>query len=329
MKRVFITGNSGLIGRWVTRRFAAEGWETYGFDRHGVLAGEPLKRHYAGDILDYERLAQSIADCQPHLVIHLAARIDLEGKQLSDYDANITGVRNVCRAVRATPSVERAVYTSSQLVCRVGYIPTSDTDYCPNTVYGQSKVRTEKVVREEDGGGVTWCLARPTTVWGPYMNEHYQSLLHHIRAGRYFHPGKGELYKSYSYAENIAHQYFKLGTVQAADVQGLVFYMADYTPLSLRRYIDGLALAMGARKVPTVPLPLAKGLALAGDALNAVGVRFPFNSFRLRNIRTEYIFDMSRTERVCGPLPATFEQGVQATAAWFMAKTDTAASPNA
>jgi hypothetical protein len=44
---------------------------------------------------------------------------------------------------------------------------------------------------------------------------------------------------------------------------------------------------------------------------------FPFNSFRLRNILTQYQFDLTAAKAVCGPLPYTIEQGVKETAAWF------------
>ncbi|WP_171257638.1 NAD(P)-dependent oxidoreductase, partial [Acinetobacter baumannii] len=81
-------------------------------------------------------------------------------------------------AIRRTPSVRRVIWTSAQLVCRVGYVPTSDTDYKADTLYGKSKVRTEEIVRSSDGAGREWCLARPTTVWGPGMSTHYQRFLH-------------------------------------------------------------------------------------------------------------------------------------------------------
>jgi Nucleoside-diphosphate-sugar epimerases len=258
----------------------------------------------------------------PDALIHLAARIDLnETRDLNGYAANIDGVRNVIRAVKQTPGIHRAIYASSQLVCRVGYIPASDTEYCPDTLYGQSKVMTEKIVREEDGGGVEWCLVRPTTVWGPQMSPHYQNMLRLICEGKYFHCGKGKLYKSYAYAGNIAYQYVRLLTVQAAAIYRKTFYLADYQPLSLREYADGLAHEMGAARIPTLPPGLARILALAGDTLNACGFKsFPFNSFRLNNILTEYVFDLASTEAACGPLPFTRDGGIKATAKWFLSE---------
>ena len=320
-ERILITGTDGMIGRWVSDLLVAEGHHVIGVDLRKRTKSRPGYDKHVFDILDRERLLRLFEDEQPDALIHLAARTDLGGKTLQDYDVNITGVRNVCAAVRATDSVTRAVYTSSQLVCKVGFTPASDTDYCPNTVYGESKVLTERIVREEEGGGVAWCLTRPTTVWGPHMSEHYQSLIRHIERGRYFHAGHGPLYKSYAYAANIAHQYRQLLLADPAAIRGRMFYLADYDPLSLRDYTDGLQERLGVRPIPTLPLPLAKVLAKAGDALNALGwSSFPFNSFRLTNILTEYVIDLSRTEAVCGPLPVGFEEGMDETMTWYRSR---------
>ncbi len=315
--RVFVTGSSGLIGKWTIERLLSDGHEVLGFDcRPNPF--EDLSEHcVTGDILDEAALRMRLRKFAPDAVIHLAARCDLDGKTLEDYQANIEGVRNVCRTVCETPSVQRAVYTSSQLVCRVGHVPEGEREYCPDTVYGRSKVCTEEIVREENGGGVTWCIARPTTVWGPFMSEHYRSLLRHIQKRRYFHAGSGRLLKSYAYAENIAFQYSRL--LQAPDhaVAGRVFYLADYQPLSLREYTNRLADAMGVKRPPTMPLPAVRAIAAIGDLLNALGLHFPLNRFRLRNILTEYVFDLEQTRAVCGELPISFEQGIEATARWF------------
>ena len=317
--RVLVTGSDGLIGRWVTDLLLRHGHEVVAVDKRDLTPERPGYRKHVVNILEADALGRVFADEQPDAVVHLAARTDLDGETLEDYDDNIRGVRNVCAAVRATDSVTRAIYTSSQLVCEVGYTPTSDTDYCPSTVYGESKVRTEQIVREEDGGGVTWCLTRPTTVWGPYMKRHYQSVLRHIQRGTYFHAGDGALRKSYSFAGNIAYQNRQLLLAPAEDVHGKTFFLADYEPLSLRAYTNRLQELLGARSIPTLPLPAARALARAGDLVNAAGwASFPFNSFRLNNIRTEYVIDLSETEAVCGSLPYGFDEGVQLTVDWYL-----------
>ncbi|MGA2656320.1 MAG: NAD(P)-dependent oxidoreductase [Verrucomicrobiota bacterium] len=314
-----ITGSSGFIGGWVWKRLAEQGHEVIGLDKAGPPEEFGREKTCICDILDGKRLRSAIKESQPDAVIHLAARVDLDEKhEIRGYAANIDGVRNLLDSVRQAPSVRRVIYTSSQLVCKVGHVPKSMEEYCPDTLYGESKALTEQIVRQADGGTVEWCLVRPTTVWGPGMSAHYQQMLDLVSRGVFFHCGSGKLHKSYGYAGNIAHQYATLLAARPEAVHRQTFYLADYEPLSLRDYLDSLARELGAKPIRTVPLPAARTLAYLGDVMGALrGRSFPFNSFRLRNILTEYVFDLSRTRAVCGDLPISFGSGVRATAEWY------------
>jgi len=314
--KVLVTGSSGFIGQALMRRLRAEGCKVAGLDRIPGPTTDQLC-----DILDAARLTETVQRFSPDALIHLAARIDLDEKaNLAGYATNIDGVENVIAAVRLTSSVKRAIWTSSQLVCRVGYVPSDDTDYKADTLYGQSKVRTEQIVRQQDGAGREWCLVRPTTVWGPGMSSHYQRFLRMIQRGYYFHVGRTPLWKSYSYIENIAFQYWKLLDAPADLIHRRTFYLADYEPIDLLAWSDAFQRVFGSRPIPHMPLGIAHMLAYCGDAVNAAGLKkFPFNSFRLNNVLTQYQFDLKPTEAVCGSLPFDMEQGVAATAAWLQA----------
>jgi hypothetical protein len=101
-------------------------------------------------------------------------------------------------------------------------------------------------------------------------------------------------------------------------IQRKTFYLADYEPIDLIAWSDAFQRALKARPIPHMPVPLAHALARGGDAANALGMRsFPFNTRRLKNILTQYQFDLTATKAVCGPLPRTIEQGVQETVDWF------------
>jgi nucleoside-diphosphate-sugar epimerase len=314
--KALVTGSSGFIGQALVRRLKAAGWDVAGLDKQPGAATD-----FVCDILDTARLGEAVQAFSPDAIVHLAARIDLDEKaNLAGYAANIEGVQNLIAAIRLTPSVKRAIWTSSQLVCRVGYVPRSETDYTADTLYGQSKVRTEQIVRKSDGAGREWCLARPTTVWGPGMSAHYQRFLRMIQRGYYFHVGNNPLWKSYSFIENIAFQYERLLEAPAETIQRKTFYLADYEPIDLLAWSDAFQRAFQSRPIPHMPLGLARMLAYCGDAVNALGVKkFPFNSFRLNNVLTQYQFDLKSTEAVCGPLPFNMEQGVAETAAWLRA----------
>ncbi len=313
--RVLVTGSSGFIGRHLVRALARRGDEVRGLDRTPAPAGPAA---VTCDLLDRGAVLELFREFQPEAVVHLAARTDLEGRSLQDYAANTVGVANVVRAVRATPSVRRVIYTSSQLVCGVGYVPRHDTDYQPTTLYGESKVETEGIVRAEDGGGADWCLVRPTTVWGPGMSPHYERFLRMIQRGTYVHLGRTEVRRSLGYVGNVVHEFERLLAAAPETVGRKMFYLADYQPVSLRDWAEGFRRALEAPPIRSVPLPVARAIARCGDVLNRLGwASFPFNSFRLRNVLTEAVCDLSPTEAVCGPLPFTVEVGIDRTVEWL------------
>ncbi|MGI8819429.1 MAG: NAD-dependent epimerase/dehydratase family protein [Chthoniobacterales bacterium] len=318
--KILVTGSSGFIGTNLLDYLLQQGVEVLGIDRREPRSPTHLKHFAAGDLLDPNSLENLCYSFRPTAVIHLAARTDLGGKTLDDYESNVTGVRNLMSAIQKVGSVSRAIYTSSQLVCRVGYVPRHDQEFEPDTVYGESKVLTEKIVRESNGGCPVWCLVRPTTIWGPGMRDHYLRFLKMIERGHYFHVGHSPLYKSYGFVGNTVHQYLQLLRAPSESIHAKVFYLADYEPISLREWVNAFQCEMNVKKIRQYPRSFVHWAARVGDLINLMGFpSFPLNSFRLRNILTEYTFDLSGTKTVCGPLPFTMEDGVKMTMRWVRA----------
>jgi len=319
VKKVLVTGSAGLVGAALVQDLVKHGIVVAGLDRNAMGESTGAAVSYICDILDRARLMACVSEFAPDAIVHLAARTDFdEKKDLSGYATNIEGVSNLIGAIRATPSVKRCIWTSTQLVCRVGYVPADPLDYQPDTLYGESKVRTEEIVRAADGAGREWCLVRPTTIWGPGVNPHYQRFLKLVKLGLYFHIDSGPLYKSYGYIGNVTHQYIRLLQAPAETIQGRTLYLADYSPIDLVSWCNAFQRSFGARPIPVMPKFLVRLLALTGDALGKVGIRrVPFNSFRLKNMLTQYQFDMRETESICGPLPYTIEDGVRVTTDWI------------
>lgn len=316
--KVLVTGTGGFIGRHVARHFAATGHDVLGVDRRPQA---PLQDAHIRqlDLLDAAATHAVFQEFAPEVVLHLAARTDLdEEKDIAGYRDNIDAVRNVVAAIRAQSSVQRWVCTSSQLVCRIGYRPTHDEDYAPDTLYGQSKVLTEQICRSSDAAGVSWTIVRPTTIWGPNMNPHYVRFFAMIRDGRYFHIGRSPLRKSYGYVGNTVSQYARLATVPIEQIRGKTLYLADYEPIDLRLWAEGFRAELGAPRIRQAPVWLARAAALVGDVLKkSIWRGFPFTSFRLRNVLTQYQFDLSATAAICGPLPYSTEDGIRETTAWL------------
>jgi nucleoside-diphosphate-sugar epimerase len=316
---VLVTGSAGFLGRHLVRHLVAAGYVVHGLDRVATGWMHGGYSEHVGDLLDGARLAGLLREVAPAAILHLAARTDLdETRDIAGYAANTDGVSHLLAAVAASPTVARVVCTSSQLVCRIGYRPTHDEDYQPTTLYGRSKVETEQRWRRADGAGRTWCIVRPTTIWGPGMNPHYLTFFALVRDGRYFHVSGGPTPKSYGYVGNTVHQYQRLLEAPAAAVHRRTLYLADSPSMSLENWAEAFRSALGARPIRTMPRGLARGLAAVGDVVQAAGIsRFPFTSFRLQNVVTPSVVDLGPTLEVCGPPPVEFATGVAVTAAWL------------
>lgn len=318
---VLVTGSSGMLGQAIIPLLHKAGAQVLSVDLRPCRGLLNTDEHLEVSITDREQLLKFARKHQPSHVINLAAECGTGAPtDLEDYLTNRTGVEVMCDLVAELDSVERWIHTSSQTVCRVGFQPETDEEFCPESVYGESKVLGEKLVRSCDGGGKPWTIVRPTTVWGPGINLDYLTshFIYHIHRGNYFHVGGGALNKSYSFVGNIAYQYWRILTLPAEEVHRKMLYLADYEVLSIRDMANELAQTMKVRKPFTMPLPLAHVLAKCGDVVCLTGKNFPFQSKRLANMRLEYVYDMSATEAVCGPLPYSFHDGVELFADWYL-----------
>lgn len=318
LDKILVTGSLGFIGSHLIHSLAQCGAAILGIDKDSPKSNQPGDFEQC-DIRDEKGLINIFSAFNPTCVIHLAATTMVSpGATLQDFNSNTTGVLNLIRAIEATASVKRSIFTSSQAVCRLGYVPTSDTKFCPITTYGESKVITEQLVREHNGGGVDWCVVRPTTVWGPGMSAHYCKFFRMLQNGTYFHIDSKDSFKSFGFVGNVVHQYLKLIDANSETINEKVFYLGDYSPISLRDWTTELNTALGGRRIRSCPKAVAHAFALLGDAVNVMGFpNYPFNSFRLANILTNYEFDLTATRGVCGPLPYTSLEAIDLTVNWI------------
>ena len=267
------------------------------------------------DVENSAELRVAISSFRPTHVVHLAARTDLLGKQLEDYGPNLGGVDALLAAVaQLEEPVARLIVASSRMVCRIGYQPRSDSDYCPPNAYGESKVETERRVRTSD---LPWVLVRPTSIWGPWFDVPYRDFFLSVASGRYVHPTGRRIEKSFGYVGNTTWQLHQLLTAPAEAVVGRTFYLADDPPIEVRDFADRISTALGRRKPRTVPLPLLNAVAKGGDLLERTGRRAPLTSFRLANLLTTMIHDLSPLTSVAGQPLYDLDTGIASTTQWM------------
>nr|WP_321356175.1 NAD(P)-dependent oxidoreductase [uncultured Draconibacterium sp.] len=317
MKKILITGGSGFIGTNLIESLIDNTENSIlNIDNETPKIQERNNIWQNVDIRDLEALSNSIEVFKPELVIHLAARTDLDGKTLKDYDANTKGVSNLLAVLKETPSVKRVVFASSMYVCEPGYSPKSFDDYAPHTVYGESKVLTEKIIKEENPSEYTWSIIRPTSIWGPWFGEPYANFFNIVRSGKYFHMGERACSKTYGYIDNALYQIMSIVEAEQEKVNKKIFYLGDYTPYPISEWADEIAKEIGI-KIPRIPFFLFRFAGWGGDILKTVGIKFPMTSFRLKNMTTDNIHDLFPIQEIAPNLPISRIVGVKKTMKWI------------
>lgn len=318
-KKIIITGGSGFIGTNLVEFFASLGWDVLNLDIKSPRNPAHMDHWKKVDIVDREELLRVFHEFKPDHVLHFAARTDMDEKEnLSGYAANIQGVRNMVEAIKSTGSIQRTIFGSSQLVCKVGYQPETDEDYCPNTLYGHSKVVGEQIVRAAGDMTSTWAIVRPTSIWGPWFDVPYRAFFITINKGFYIHSGQIQTIKKWGFVLNSVDQVYKLLTCPEDQINHKTFYMADYSPLVLKDFANLAQKEMGARKIITLPVWLMKLFAKTGDVLQILFWKNPpLTSFRLNNIVTNEIQDTSNLESITGNLPYDYQAGIKITVTWL------------
>jgi nucleoside-diphosphate-sugar epimerase len=321
--RILVTGGSGFIGTNLVEFLLDKNIKVLNIDINSPQDNDHLHIYKRVDICDFNSLHDVFKDFKPNYVLHLAARTDLHAsKSLDEYRANTTGVKNMVNAISTCPSVKRAIFCSSKLVCPNDYTPKSDDEYFPDSLYGKSKVVGEKIVKENNNLSCEWCIVRPTSIWGPWsLRPHmpYGRYFLTIYKKRYFHLGDKHPMKNFGYVGNVVYQLFKLLTIPEEQMHRKVFYLTDFYNMTIEEWANMISLKLHGKKPYRIPEHLVRMLAVAGDISRRFGIQEPpMSTFRLRNMRADTSHKLwGPTEAVVGELPYSLEKGVDETIAWF------------
>jgi len=316
--RVLVTGGSGFIGTNLIDSLLKDNIEVINLD----IACPKIESHRKSwrciDIRDRSRLNSEFLNFSPTHLVHLAARTDLmENGSVNDvYSSNILGVENIIYCIKnlESPQRLRAIFTSSRLVFSINKQTKGDFDYCPNTLYGESKVLGELLVRREMESFGNWIIVRPTSIWGPWFNEPYYNFFKLIRRGMFFYPGNLKVLKSYGYVKNTIHQIRKILSIEK--LPGRPLYLADEA-LLLSEWSELIREAFKAKKIRRLPVLALKAIAIFGDINKSLSIKFPLTTFRLTNLTSNLLLNIDETKKCCGINPFDLRQGVDQTVEWI------------
>ncbi len=316
--RLLVTGGSGFIGTNLIDYYLERGMTILSIDIAAPKkdSHKPLWKNV--DIVDYPALEASVLQFNPTHVYHLAARTDLdEKKNIEGYKANTIGVENLVKVLNKCASVKRVIVTSSMFVCEPGHDPKNYDDYAPHTVYGQSKVITEKVVKESKDIRFDWTIIRPTSIWGPWFGEPYNVFFHHVNNRTYFDIKGKTATKTYGFILNALHQMDKIMFTAPGELHGRTYYIGDSPGLHINEWAKEIASQLNIRLLP-MPLFVIRLGSLFGDLVGLFGVRFPLQSFRMKNMTTDNTISLLQdTIWLVPDQPYSVKEGVAITLKWL------------
>jgi nucleoside-diphosphate-sugar epimerase len=278
--KVLVTGATGKVGHAVAHALVARGDEVRALVRDPSRAKSVLPAGVEavhGDVTDPPSVVAAVQGCE--LVFNAMGIPEQWLTDESNFErVNALGTKTVADAARAS-GVRRLIHTSTEDVFHAepggGFDETKVADYPKGTAYERSKQHAEELaLAARDGLEVV--IVNPSGVYGPgpsataSFDKNLFEPLVKKRLPALVPGGFGIVF-----SEGVAR-----GQLLAADKgrDGERYILCD-RHVTLRELAETVVRVAGRGRVPpTLPLPLARGLASGGEALSRVIRRPPLLS---------------------------------------------------
>jgi CDP-glucose 4,6-dehydratase len=311
-RSVFVTGATGLVGGWLTKRLVDEGALVTALIRDSVPASEFARLELddrvnavRGGLASPQLLERALGEYEVEVVFHLAAQtiVGIANRNpLSTFESNVRGTWNMLEACRRSPLVKSVILASSdkaygdQQVLPYkedmplqGRHPYDVSKSCADLI-AQSYAKTFGVPLAitrcgnfYGGGDLNWNRVVPGTI---------RSI---IRGQRPIIRSDGKFVRDYFYVEDGAAAYMLLGErlFNEAKLKGAAFNFSNEAQISVLDLVNAILEKMNSKLKPEI--------------LNQAS----------NEIRHQYLSaERARTELNWKPM-FTLDEGLEKTIAWY------------
>ncbi len=264
---ILITGSTGFIGRHLVRRLADTKDNIFCLVRNE----NKVKRYLPSninliyqDIRDYKGLEREIS-MPIDTIFHCAGYVSNKNKKKLE-EINVLGTQNICKLALKL-RVNKLVYLSSVAVISANTeVPLKeDLNYKASNIYGESKIRAERVVLDYRGKGLKVAILRPSMVYGEDEPHLLRLLLLLLKLRLYPILGSGSNKFHLVYVESVVDS-----MVYAAEEDSFTeepVFIADREVLTHREVVGIMAQAIGAKspiRLPSFIIPAAVNVPFFG-----------------------------------------------------------------
>ena len=306
---VVVTGSSGLIGTRIIQRLA-KNYRVIGLDRAGNPFPPTEAECVCYDITSEESIRAAMERIRYGYgdkiasVIHLAAYYDFSGKPSPLYEkVTVNGTKNMLRVLQDF-QVDQFVFSSTNLIYKPSQPGIKISEDCPlepNWDYPESKVDTEKLIRE-NRGNMPAILFR---IAGVYDNDgHSIPIAHQIQRiyekqfTSHFYSGDTSHGNVFVHLEDLVDALEKAVERRKTLPDEIAINIGEPETPSYQELQDKMGLLIHGEKWSTyeIPAPLAKAGAVG---MNLFGDPF-IKPWMIDRADDHYELDISRARGLLG-----------------------------
>ena len=243
--RIFITGGSGFIGQQLIP----------------VLSKDHQIIHLCNDLRDHAAVTQELLSANPEIVIHLAARTEVERSFYEPTvfsDINYAGSINLIEAAARCDNLRMFLFASTMEV--YGWQPISDevrqlgrtdkhavfdesTQPNPNAPYAVAKFGVEKYLEyKHRSQGFPFSALRQTNCYGRHDNDFFvtEQIIRQMLTKDVIQLGDPLPYRNFIYIDDLVTSWISLLDNLSA-VTGRIFTMGPDQPIQIRTWAEMIA----------------------------------------------------------------------------------------